>query len=76
MCVANVQPDWQIAVTKAVRRILEHPQGVVCKHWMIFCLLSELEAIGHPQPNEFVKAVVHADDETALTFADIFAPEG
>src|ERR1700733_4882858 len=60
------------AIDKAVRRILSHPYGVVCKHWMVAALCSELENAGYPQPDEFVKAVVKSDDETALTFNTIF----
>ncbi len=63
---------WQAAINKAVKRVLEHPRGVVCKHWMLAALLSELENIGYPQPDAFVKAVVWADDETALQFENIF----
>jgi hypothetical protein len=64
---------WRKALNAAMRRILAHPQGVVCKHWMLACLMSELEAAGHPQPTGFVKAVVEADDEAALAYADFFA---
>jgi hypothetical protein len=60
------------AIERAVRRILKHPYGVVCKHWMIAALLSELEEAGYPQPDGFVRAVVRADDETALSFESIF----
>jgi hypothetical protein len=67
--------DWRGAVNAAVRRILSHPYGKVCKHWMLSVLLSELEAAGYPQPDKFVSAVVKADDETALSFADIFAED-
>lgn len=68
----TTSPDWQIAIEKATRRVLEHPQGVVCKHWVLCCFFSELEAIGYPQPDSFVEAVVRADDEAALAFSPIF----
>ena len=64
--------DWQTAIEKATRRVLEYPKGVVCKHWVLCCFFSELEEIGYPQPDGFVKAVVQANDEIALTFSPIF----
>lgn len=64
--------NWQIAVTKGVRLILEHPYGQVCKHWALAQILSELEHAGFSQPDAFVKAVVKSDDTTALTFENIF----
>jgi hypothetical protein len=60
------------ALNKGLRSILEHPFGKVCKHWMIAQLMSELEAAGFPQPDGFVKAVVEADDFTALSYPDFF----
>ena len=71
----NKDDKLLIAINTAIRRILKHPNGVVCKHYMIACLLSELENAGYDQPNDFVKAVVEADDETALSFEWIFEKE-
>ena len=67
--------DWQVAVNKAVREILEHQFPTVCRHWAIAKFLSNLENVGYSQPESFVNAVVRADDATALTFENVFEPE-
>lgn len=54
------------ALKETVRRVLNHPAGVVCKHWMIMTLLAELEKVGATYSLDFAKAVVNSDDEKAL----------
>jgi hypothetical protein len=60
------QQQYHDAIVSATKRILEHPFGVICKHWMLTCLLSELEKQGMPMNVNFVKAVVDSDDDSAL----------
>lgn len=49
-----------------IKRVLNHPMGVVCKHWMLECLIDEMERAGIEPQRDFVKAVMNADDEDAL----------
>ena len=68
----NIEP-WKIALDKAMKEILEHPFGVICKHWMIAKICSNMEEAGFPQSDEFVKAVVYSKDEEALECFPVFA---
>jgi hypothetical protein len=58
------------ALKSVFRRVLNHPNGTVCKHWMLAVLLSEMETIGAEHTLEFVRAVVNAEDEIALELLD------
>lgn len=53
-----------------VKRALEFPFPQICKHMVAADLLSLLEERGLPIPDELAKAVVQADDETAIELID------
>jgi len=53
-----------------VKRAIEFPYPQICKHMVAADLLSLLEERGLPIPEELAKAVVQADDETAIKLID------
>lgn len=53
-------------LVEAVRNLLKFPYSRICKHLVVADLLSILEQHGVPITEETVKAVIIADDETAL----------
>lgn len=61
-----------LALRKALddswRQAISYPWPQVCKHLIACNMLSEMEAVGFVVPAELAKAVVCADDETALAW--------
>lgn len=49
-----------------IRRLIEFPYSKVCVHFAAGNLLTLLERHGEPADAELARAVVRADDETAL----------
>lgn len=59
----DIEPD---AILQVVERMLKFPAPVICRHHVAAILLDVLKRHGFPLTNELAKAVVGADDETAL----------
>jgi hypothetical protein len=58
------------ALKEWIKRVLNYPSDQPCKHWVLTALLSEIEGLGAVHSGSFIKAVVDADDETALSLLD------
>jgi hypothetical protein len=56
------------ALDGAWRQAIGYPWPQVCKHLVACHILSDMEEIGFVVPSELAKAVVRADDETALAW--------
>ena len=54
-------------IYKLIKQMLGFPFPQICRHDVACRLISLLEERGYPIDEEFVKAVVAADDETALS---------
>lgn len=54
-------------VVKLIEQLLKFPRAEVCRHYVCCNILSMLEANGFDVTNDLAKAVVDADDETALS---------
>jgi hypothetical protein len=54
-------------IFEEIERLLKFPAPQICKHHICCNLLSLLERCGYPLSDKLVRAVVNADDETALT---------
>lgn len=61
------------AIDASWRRMIAFPHAQVCKHYAALILGTELENRGFEPPDLLVKAIVEADDETALQHETIFA---
>jgi hypothetical protein len=59
-------------IIAVAQRILKHPQGTICKHWVVLILLDLLEREGWPISMELAKAVVDADDDKSLELLEKF----
>jgi hypothetical protein len=59
-----------IDLWRGIRKIIEFPQPVVCKHWAALVLLEVLNNQGVELPEDLVKAIVDADDETSLSLLE------
>lgn len=53
-------------VLDIIERFIRFPDARVCKHYVASLVLSELERAGFDVVQELAKAIVEADDETAL----------
>jgi hypothetical protein len=50
-----------------IERLLKFPFPQICRHSVACDLLDQLERHGAPVSQDLAKAIVNADDETALT---------
>jgi hypothetical protein len=66
----NINPK---VLVKMIERLLKFPYGTICKHHVAAQLLAILEQHGYPlsQEKALVKAVIDADDESALELLKI-----
>lgn len=53
-------------ILNEIKKLIQFPQARICKHSAACNLISLLESKGCEWTPEFVKAVVDADDDTAL----------
>ena len=57
-------------ILEMIKGLLIFPHPQICRHYVAANLLSLLEKRGWKCSNEFAKAVVDADDETAIRITD------
>lgn len=60
------RPIPPAVLVTAIRKLLEFPFPQICRHSVACDLLEILEKYGAEVPEELARAVVQADDETAL----------